>query len=793
MQITRFHRIKNHRIFRDFSWPAGGLPDFGRFNLIYGWNGAGKTTLSNLFRHMQDKANIADGEVTVMVGKDRAVTQSEFATAPLPQVRVFNRDSIDRNIFEIPGKELPPVFYLGEDSVETQKQIESLKKDRLDADGKAGKAQRQLQQVQADFEKFCSDQARSIKHLLTAPGSAYNNYNAGPFKLAAERLRKQNESARLSDDRRQKHLATKAGALMPKIDRPIANYPDFADLYRRVSDVLGRSIVSSVIDELRDAPVVAQWVGDGLNFHRAPHSSDVCRFCNQPLSERRLQALEGHFNDAYSHFQSEVANLVAEVDGYRTLVSELRLPDQALLYPNLRNAYSQSVKKCSQQSALVGNFLTVLNRALVAKRYEPFRQFNLQSFFSAFTPADEPVPGWIKFLELFLSVGTGYSAFVGKAAFDDACSLIDQHNEHTDNFEKQLSLARRALEDDAIAEVFDEYRSKIVLASDTGKELKLATEARKELDRKIAELEKSIRRHLPAASELTEEMHSYLGRDELRFEPRDTGYAITRHGKPALHLSEGERTAIAFMYFLKSLEDTSFDLKTGVVVIDDPVSSLDANSLYCAFGFMKSRIQDAKQVFVLTHNFTFFRQVKNWFAHVEGVKGSKKPNLATLKSVRFYMLRNQITAAGRNSSLGLLDDLLYQYESEYHHLFQVVLDASKAAPETPMAQFYALPNSARRLLEAVFAFKQPENTGELFQQFKRVKFDEAKKARILRFTNTYSHHGLVAEPAHDLSVLAETPNVMGDVLALIQCLDDEHFQSMMAICTTAVDVDHAAN
>ncbi|WP_084197124.1 AAA family ATPase [Solimonas soli] len=46
MKITRFQTIRDYRIFRNFLWPATGLPDFARFNLIYGWNGAGKTTLS---------------------------------------------------------------------------------------------------------------------------------------------------------------------------------------------------------------------------------------------------------------------------------------------------------------------------------------------------------------------------------------------------------------------------------------------------------------------------------------------------------------------------------------------------------------------------------------------------------------------------------------------------------------------------------------------------------------------------------------------------------------------------
>lgn len=48
-----------------------------------------------------------------------------------------------------------------------------------------------------------------------------------------------------------------------------------------------------------------------------------------------------------------------------------------------------------------------------------------------------------------------------------------------------------------------------------------------------------------------------------------------RGDQPALHW---ERTSIAFLYFLKSLKATGFDLEIGIVVIDDPVSGLDANS-----------------------------------------------------------------------------------------------------------------------------------------------------------------------------------------------------------------------
>ena len=40
MKLDRISKIRGHRIFDHFAWPAD-LEPFGRFNLIYGWNGSG--------------------------------------------------------------------------------------------------------------------------------------------------------------------------------------------------------------------------------------------------------------------------------------------------------------------------------------------------------------------------------------------------------------------------------------------------------------------------------------------------------------------------------------------------------------------------------------------------------------------------------------------------------------------------------------------------------------------------------------------------------------------------------
>lgn len=361
-------------------------------------------------------------------------------------------------------------------------------------------------------------------------------------------------------------------------------------------------------------------------------------------------------------------------------------------------------------------------------------------------------------------------------AIDAVNTIIGKHETVTTNLNDEIRRACRALEQDYVLEAlsrFDELENVV-----TGAETVLDSVSRKseKLEDKISTIEREIVEHRCPAEELNRELQAYLGRDELKFNVKDAGYALARGGHPALTLSEGERTAIAFLYFLKSLEDKAFDLSKGIVVIDDPVSSLDANALFSAFGYMKERTKECHQLFILTHNFAFFRQVKNWFHHL---KGQRKKDV-TRRPGRFYSLVVTPLNGERNATLSTIDPLLEQFESEYHFLFRQVHDvASSAAPADELAQFYGIPNIARRLIETFLAYRFPDCGGDLIKRFDRVDFDSAKKTRILRLLNTYSHSGGISDPEHDPSVLAETREVMVVILELIQTVDDGHYQGMM--------------
>ncbi len=642
MKITRLQKAKGYRIFRDFSWPAS-LPAFARFNVIYGWNGSGKTALSNVFRLIQHREALTEGEVQILVDQI-PVSGADFARAALPAVRTFTRDTVIRNVFESADQQIPPVFYFGEDSVEKQKQIVALKKELGEHVDAESQWNRKKSDANTALDNFCAEEAKGIKNLLTvAGGGPFNNYDKANFKSDVQRLSTSSPlPEKLTDDLRQQYLATKDGKAMDEVSKPSLSFPNFADLIGRTSAMLERSVVLSVISDLVDNPSVAAWVNTGLGLHRGELASTKCRFCDQPLPDQRIRQLEAHFNDEFKRFQADVDELINEIATAQNFTKALQPPPKEALYANLRSEYTNALNTLIQQAGIVGLSLDVLLGALRAKRDEPFKRFELSQFLTRRTASEEPASGIETFFRVVMAGSMGLAAIIGQTAFEQLEAIIARHNKYTAGFQAEVKKARGELARNEVLKALPEWRKKEKAVADAGDQVGTAHGSAAKLKVQIAALEVQVLLHQRPADELTQEVAAYLGRDELRFEVEQNGYRITRGGQPATHLSDGERTAIAFLYFLKSLKGTDFDLEAGIVVIDDPVSSLDANSLFSAFGFMKQRTDTAGQLFVLTHNFTFFRQVRNWYYNLRG---------ANKKQARFYMLVTEFVGGARTAKL----------------------------------------------------------------------------------------------------------------------------------------------
>jgi len=108
----------------------------------------------------------------------------------------------------------------------------------------------------------------------------------------------------------------------------------------------------------------------------------------------------------------------------------------------------------------------------------------------------------------------------------------------------------------------------------------------------------------------------------------------TDTGKIAENLSEGEKNFIAFLYFQQLVfgrESADGDTREKIVVIDDPVSSMDSSALFIVSAQIRKMIEVCrnnadnrnpvvsgnfiKQIFILTHNAYFHREVTYAYAN----------------------------------------------------------------------------------------------------------------------------------------------------------------------------------
>lgn len=755
MRIARLSKIRKHRVFRDFVW-QDELPAFSQFNVIYGWNGTGKTTLSSLFAYLQDRrAILLQGEVEFELDDGTKISGANIPKATVPPVRVFDRDFVARTIEAIGQSSVAPIYFLGEESIEKQKQVEALKADLEKARGDLAKADSRKRRADDALDDYCVGKAKLIKEALLG-SSQHANYDKRRFKEAVTKLKRVSPlPVALTDEQKQSLRKQKELQAKPSISMVSVTTPDLKYLHSHTTSLLGRSIVSQLIDNLARDSEVGTWVQQGLSLHKGERETDSCRFCGNELSVQRRAELEAHFNDAYASFQHEIEKAIRNVESQQKNMANVAFPDESRFYEHLVDDVRTSTSSAKEAIQSINEILSHFKSALEQKKATPFKVFALED-------------GQTDECEDATSL---------QEAIDAINAIIDKHESITGNLNKEVKKACQALEQDYVLEALPKYDELNTAVTEAETALATARNTPDELTKKIGEIERDIIEHRRPAEELNRELRAYLGRDELRFDVKDTGYALTRGGQPASHLSEGERTAIAFLYFLKSLEDKAFDISKGIVVIDDPVSSLDANALFSAFGYMKERTKACHQLFILTHNFAFFRQVNNWFYHLN----SRKRRRANAKA-RYYSLVAAVVNGERTASLLAIDRLLEDYDSEYHFLFKQVYEvANTATPATELSQSYGLPNVTRRLVETFLAYRFPDCGGDLIKRFDRVAFDPAKKTRILRLLNTYSHSGGISEPEHDPSVLAETGEVMKVILEMMKAIDSDHYQGMVKL------------
>lgn len=292
----------------------------------------------------------------------------------------------------------------------------------------------------------------------------------------------------------------------------------------------------------------------------------------------------------------------------------------------------------------------------------------------------------------------------------------------------------------------------------------------------IAELRTKLRAHGPAASQLNSLLKSYLGHDKITLKADDEGYHICRDGKPSTKpLSEGEKTAVAFCYFITALSAEGRKIGDTVIVIDDPISSLDTRAMSHVVGMIRRRFGGPAQLFILTHNLDFMREMKKWL-------NSKRKN----GEAAFLFIETKIDSSqARSSRLVEMPALIREYESVYHYLFSLVHTLVQK-PEDAGGFLYLMPNAMRKVLETFLAFKQPgysdlQGLEPILAAHPQLDADRVKAMELLVQAESHSQNigDSVSFSAYTLEQIADAAKIL---LELIRIADGPHFARMAHLC-----------
>ena len=736
--IKNIKYLKNFGIFKNYTPKDKEVEDFNKFNLIYGWNGSGKTTLSRLLRCFElQKIHDDFIESDFRLQTDKGMVSCK----DLPQkinIRVFNKDFIDENVFTSENT-AKPIYYLGKEDIDQKNKLESLKNQERELNTKLDHLKQKLKDKEKDQKKLTEDKAKLIKEVLrTAGKDQYTNYDKSNFCKNIENLNKDIIDQHLLNEEYLKQKKNSINQIVKDkihlLSFPLFNEEDL----KQINKILKKGVISKTIDKLKNNNTLNQWVKEGLALHNKFNESN-CYFCEQLMPEKRIEDLKNHFSQDYENLIKNVNNLEQKWDSKKI---DMQRFNKHSLYDDLFQSFQEEQDELNRQIKRYNQFITKVLEQLQQKQKNPFQELE----------------------------DINYETFQIKEVTTKINKIISYHNEKTDNFAKNKLEDKQSIEKHFLSECYEHYQSLKIDIDKIKKSIEALKLQKVNIKQQLELLFQKRRDYKQTAQTLNQKLKSFLGREELIFEAtsiEDEGYYIKRNAQEssyAISLSEGEKTAVALIYFLSKLKEDNFDLNNGIVVIDDPISSLDSNSIFQAFGFIKAEVKQAKQVFILTHNFDFFKHIKHWFYK---------------EKAEFYMIKNFVDQHKRTAKLSHLDSLLKDYDSEYHYIFNLLYKLN--SDNRDLQEIYPVPNIARKFMEAFLSFKFPsaKNFDELFSKAKKkTNFDSGKIEKIKRFINAHSHSDMDTITGWDISQWSESKQVIQDILTLVEELDEEHYKGL---------------
>jgi len=252
----------------------------------------------------------------------------------------------------------------------------------------------------------------------------------------------------------------------------------------------------------------------------------------------------------------------------------------------------------------------------------------------------------------------------------------------------------------------------------------------RELNNKIKDLNKNVTSIQPTVDEINRTLQYYgFNNFEIKPSPNEKGfYQIQREDGALVEatLSESEITFITFLYFLQLTKGATNEetiTEDRILVIDDPISSLDSNVLFVISTLIKDILKEIKgdkgnikQLILLTHNVYFHKEV----SFIDG--RTHESNLTN-----FWILRknNKVTTIQPYKMKNPI-------QSSYDLLWQEIKNWDKNSGVT-------IQNTMRRIIENYFKMLGKYGDDDLIQKFDNKAEQDICKS-LISWINEGSHN-----------------------------------------------------
>lgn len=568
------------------------IKNLNKVNFIYGANGCGKTTITKCIDNPSD-ALFTHSIITWKSG------------IPIKAL-VYNKDFRDRNF----GKgSIEGVFTLGQATKEDLEALQEMqvKLSAIKENGvKKKDALRKLTETKSEYDNQFKDDAWIDvykKYEETFKEAFTGVLRKDAFKIKLLDQYQNNASAIFSEEA----LTEKAETIFG--ERPIAIPPLSTITYNRIVEIENHTIWNKKILGKADIEIskliqrlnLNDWVNTGRGV--LEEGSEICPFCQQEtITGGFKRQLDEYFDESFT----DGTNLVKSLSNEYQRVSEniLNVLQQTEASEKTNSLSKIDVAGLSGYLKTLASHFVTNRELLTSKIKEPSRSIQLVSVKAQLADIDE--------------------------LMKEATNKIQEHNKIVANYSKE----RSNLIESIWRFVINGYKLKIdvYVKRSSGYQRgidALETQQRnlredyKKLDKKIKEANKNVTSVQPSVDEINRLLLSF---DFANFKivPSTVDsklYQIQREDGTIAEatLSEGEVTFITFLYFLQlckgsTNEETISDER--ILVIDDPICSLDSNVLFVVSSLIKEIIKaikknegSIKQLILFTHNVYFHKEV----------------------------------------------------------------------------------------------------------------------------------------------------------------------------------------